>query len=64
MATISITIPDDKITEIVAPIKDRPEYLGKTNNQIIKQVMIDSLKSRYRSIKTDEAIKTIMELDI
>ena len=51
MAQISITIPDDKITEIAQMAKAEGMVTEKTDPQIVKEIIRNAIKAHYVNAK-------------
>lgn len=65
MATISITIPNAKVTEIASMAKAEGLTSDKSDLEIVTEIAKSQLKAHYRSAKQRERNNTpIQELNI
>lgn len=65
MAQISITIPDNKVKEIADMAKAEGMITDKTDQQIVKEIIKNSIKAHYVGAKQRQLSRTpIDELDI
>lgn len=65
MATISITIPNAKVTEIASMAKAEGLTSDKSDLEIVTEIAKSQLKAHYRSAKQRELNNTpIQELNI
>ena len=64
MAQITITIPDNKLAEILDTFADRygwTDQLGVTKGQFAKQKLIDFIRREYREHKINSYLASITD---